>query len=148
MPRFKSIEGMRVNAKRCKTCPFNDDGDLRIRASVEERCVTQASQLCHGTNDTTLCKGARDFQLQIFYRLGWIPEATQAAWDALAIKATQAKRMPIPTKHWRLLEDNELPEVGDKAWNDELRKWETVTIPSMWLAGGTRIEGTYFQRHL
>lgn len=148
MPKFKSIEGMKVNRRRCKTCPFNDDGDLRIRGSVEERCLTKASQLCHGTNDTTLCKGARDFQLQIFYRLGWLPEPTQAAWDALSMKAKAAKIAPIPTDSWRLLENDELPEVGDQAWTVETGKWETVNVPSMWLAGGTRIEGTYFQRPL
>ena len=95
MPKFKNIVGMSVNAKRCKTCPFNDDGDLRIRASVEERCLNKASQLCHGTNDTTLCKGARDFQLQIFHALGWLSAPTQAAWDALAIQATNAKKTKI-----------------------------------------------------
>jgi len=45
---------------------------------------------------------------------------------------------------WRDLEQNELPLAGDEAWNGELKRWEAVSIPSMWLAGGRRIEGVEF----
>lgn len=46
---------------------------------------------------------------------------------------------------WRELEENEIPLAGDEAWNGELRRWETVSFPSMWLAGGQRIAGDKFR---
>lgn len=75
---------MRVNPARCITCPFNDGADAHLRASVESRVMTQASQLCHETENTTLCRGARDFQLQIFFRMGFLSAPTDAAWAAKA----------------------------------------------------------------
>ena len=80
MSRIRNTSGMIVNKSRCKTCMFNEGGCLRTRASVEKRVLTQASQICHHT-DKTLCKGARDFQIQIFHRLGILSEPTQEAWD-------------------------------------------------------------------
>ncbi len=77
---------MVVNRVRCHTCPFNDDGDITIRNSVSERCITLGSQLCHGTDNKTLCKGARDFQLKMLCAMGVLPEPTQQAWDNLARK--------------------------------------------------------------
>lgn len=47
---------------------------------------------------------------------------------------------------WRVLEETEIPQPGDEAWNGESRRWETVSIPSMWLAGGQRIAGDKFRR--
>lgn len=76
---------MPVNKKRCATCPFNDDGDKRIRGRVEIQVRTTASQICHHT-DKTRCKGARDFQLQTFHRLDLIEEPTEAAWNKELIK--------------------------------------------------------------
>jgi hypothetical protein len=70
---------------QCSTCPFRPEGDRRVRASVEARIYTSASQICHhpqlhGKNGTHLCRGARDEQLKIFHRLGVIAEPTDAAW--------------------------------------------------------------------
>lgn len=45
-----------------------------------------------------------------------------------------------------LLGSDEIPEAGDEGWNGVISKWETITTPSMWLAGGQRIEGTVFRR--
>lgn len=46
---------------------------------------------------------------------------------------------------YRILPASELPVEGDEAWNPEAKKWQPVTIPSMHLAGGTRIPGTKFR---
>jgi len=70
-----------LNKVRCATCPFNEDGVLSIRHAVEERCMTVGSQFCHHTHDQTLCRGARDHQLQIFHRMGLLEEATDECWD-------------------------------------------------------------------
>lgn len=52
-----------------------------IRQMVETRCLTEVSQICHGTNNKTLCRGARDLQLQFFFRLRVIKEPTDKAWQ-------------------------------------------------------------------
>jgi hypothetical protein len=75
----------KLMAAKCATCPFNDNGDLQVRASVERRILADASQMCHSTGwpkGTHLCRGARDFQLQIFYRMGFLPEPNDEAWAA------------------------------------------------------------------
>lgn len=86
MGRRTNIKGMKVNASRCHTCPFNDGGCLDVRHKVEERCLTEASQLCHGTGNRTLCRGARDFQIQVFHRLGVLESPTEECWDETAAK--------------------------------------------------------------
>jgi len=53
---------------------------------IRERCLSEASQICHhpilnGKTETHLCRGARDFQLEIFHRLGVIESETDQAWD-------------------------------------------------------------------
>lgn len=72
---------MPVMAELCPTCPFLDDGDLRMRARIQNQVLTDASQTCHhsgglANRDTHLCRGARDFQLQIFHRMGFLAEPT------------------------------------------------------------------------
>ena len=58
----------------------------KLADKVRRRCLTQASQICHhprlkGKNQNLLCRGARDFQLQAFHRLGVLDEPTDASWD-------------------------------------------------------------------
>ena len=86
MAKRTNVTNWPVMAARCPSCPFNADGCKEIRAMVERRCMTEASQICHhpaikGKKETHLCKGARDFQLLMFYRLGVIAAPTQEAWD-------------------------------------------------------------------
>ncbi len=84
-----AIRGMLVNPKKCKTCPFQEDGCQEIRRAVEERCMTVGSQTCHGTNDTTLCRGARDRQIVLFHRLGVLTAPTEQAWNEAMQALTQ-----------------------------------------------------------
>jgi hypothetical protein len=80
-----------VMAKQCATCPLRQDAhgrypDERLASSVIERCITRASQVCHharlhGRRESHLCRGARDYQLMIFYRLGFLDEPTDQAWE-------------------------------------------------------------------
>ena len=77
--------------KRCSTCPLNKDENGRdqspqIAAKVKNQCLTEASQICHhprlhGKAESHLCRGARDFQLQIFHRLGILEEPTDESWE-------------------------------------------------------------------
>jgi len=84
-----NISKMEVMKARCLTCPFGNKGE-RDRSphtadKVRARVITSASQICHhprlsGKKQTHLCRGARDYQLTIFHRLGVITEPTDVAW--------------------------------------------------------------------
>lgn len=86
-----NISDYPVMSTKCETCPFrtNDKGrhpDGALAAQIQQKCLTKASQICHHPrlseqNQTHLCRGARDFQLEIFYRIGVINEPTDAAWE-------------------------------------------------------------------
>ena len=85
------IRGWPVMQAKCPTCPFNKNRDgkeqmLDLADKVRRRCLTQASQICHhprlkGKKQNQLCRGARDFQLQVFHRLGVLDEPTDVSWD-------------------------------------------------------------------
>jgi hypothetical protein len=87
----RKLAGVKVNKTLCETCPFNDDGCIAIRTRVQQRVLSQASQMCHGTENKTLCRGARDFQIQIFYRMGFLKEETDKCWEEIWQK-TQERR--------------------------------------------------------
>lgn len=75
---------------KCPTCPFNKGGNGReaapdIADMVRHRCLTEASQICHhprlhGKKEDHLCRGARDFQLEVFHRIGLLETPTDEAW--------------------------------------------------------------------
>jgi hypothetical protein len=84
------IKNVDVMKKRCPTCPFGEKGKRdrcpSIANMVRERCLSEASQICHhpflhGKPQTHLCRGARDFQLELFHRLGVIEDESDLAWD-------------------------------------------------------------------
>jgi hypothetical protein len=55
------------------------------------QAIIEASQICHhpllsGKKETHICRGARDFQLEIFYRLGVIDSPTDEAWKQHSLK--------------------------------------------------------------
>jgi hypothetical protein len=80
-----------VMAKQCATCVLRCDEhgryvDPHLANSVIERCLTQASQICHhsalhGKKQTHLCRGVRDFQIMIFHRMGFLSAPTDEAWQ-------------------------------------------------------------------
>lgn len=70
---------------------FREGGDRALQAAAIQRTGFNASQVCHhprlaGRKETHLCRGARDHQLTLLYRLGMIPEATDAAFAAESAK--------------------------------------------------------------
>ena len=82
----KNVRNWPVMKSKCATCPFGDKGDLQIRTRVEKQVLDTASQICHhpklhGKKETHLCRGARDFQEQIFFRMGFLEAPTDAAWE-------------------------------------------------------------------
>jgi hypothetical protein len=86
MAKITDTSTWKVMPARCATCPFNADGVREIREMVARRCLTEVSQICHhprlhGKKETTLCRGARDLQLEVFAACGFIEAATDEAWD-------------------------------------------------------------------
>jgi len=80
---------MPIKSVMCSTCPFGPNGCKDVMASVQQRVLSNASQTCHSTGvaigkrrDTHLCRGARDFQLQVLHGIGFLSEPTDEAWAA------------------------------------------------------------------
>lgn len=84
---------MKLNKKQCATCPFRDGSPYtHLRQYLETSAISKASRICHSTGGNNainhrtgkparLCRGARDFQLRVFFEMGFLDEATDAAWD-------------------------------------------------------------------
>jgi len=80
-----------VMKKQCSTCVFamTSDGhwvNPSLAKMVEKR-ILDCSQICHhprlfGRQETHLCRGTRDRQIELMHRLGVIPEPTDEAWEA------------------------------------------------------------------
>jgi hypothetical protein len=85
-----------VMKKQCPTCPFREDGNgyTQVRGLLVSRAIdidTAGSPECHSTGESDVthkkihkaphvCRGARDLQLKLFAAIGFIEEATDAAW--------------------------------------------------------------------
>jgi hypothetical protein len=92
MEKPTNISDWPVMKGKCPTCPFNKDEKGRdavpdIADMVRRRCLTEASQICHhprlhGKKEDHLCRGARDFQMEIFHRIGFLSEPKDSAWEA------------------------------------------------------------------
>lgn len=88
---MQNISNFPVMPRQCPSCPFRTDADGRhpdpeLVSRIQQRCFSEASQICHhprthGNQQTHLCRGARDFQIQIFYRLGVLKTPTDKAWE-------------------------------------------------------------------
>jgi hypothetical protein len=80
-----------VMAKQCSTCVFamTSRGDWvnpDLAELVESR-ILSCSQICHsprlhGKKETHLCRGTRDRQIELMYRMGVISALTDEAWEA------------------------------------------------------------------
>jgi hypothetical protein len=92
MSKRKKITGWPVMPVCCPSCPFRESGDMELRNRVMERTALAASQICHhprlhGGKETHLCRGARNEQLTVLHRLGWIAEPTDAAFAEASHRA-------------------------------------------------------------
>lgn len=77
---------------QCPTCPFLKGGWTEVREFLSNRALSEASPICHSTGpgalvetslkEEMICRGARLFQAEYFYLIGFISEPTLEAWDA------------------------------------------------------------------
>src|SRR5881394_3133889 len=83
-----SVKILPVRERMCKTCPFHEAGWTHVRGFLIQRALTEASPICHSTGKSLVkcegkaqvCRGARNFQLDYFHRIGFIKAPTDAAW--------------------------------------------------------------------
>jgi hypothetical protein len=77
----------------CATCPFRPGSPYEyLRQDLSESALNEGSRICHSTGTSgifgrtgkkdLICRGARDFQLQVFHGIGFLPAPTDQAWDA------------------------------------------------------------------
>ena len=85
-----SARTLPTRAYSCSTCPFLDTGWTHVRPLLIDRALTEASPICHSTGKDALvksqgpaqiCRGARDLQIQFFYRIGFLDAPTEEAWE-------------------------------------------------------------------
>lgn len=89
----KSIKNWQVRKTCCLSCPFRiDPATGREQNPYLVGRVTpklfDASQRCHhprlhGVREFELCRGARNWQLMIFHRLGFLESPTDEAWEKI-----------------------------------------------------------------
>ena len=84
---------MKVNKTKCATCPWQDNSPYAyLRGDLTTSALTRNSRICHCTGEDNaihghtgkperLCRGARDEQLQMFHRIGFLEEATDESWQ-------------------------------------------------------------------
>ena len=91
MKKIVNSRTMPTRAQKCATCPFRDTGWTSVRPLLEQRALTEATPICHSTGKDALvksqgpaqlCRGARDLQIQYFYRIGFLDVPTEEAWEA------------------------------------------------------------------
>lgn len=66
-----------VNKSKCKTCIFNCDQkiiSLERLAEIQKYLLEGNSHICHITEN--VCRGSREYQAEIFYRMRLIDEPT------------------------------------------------------------------------
>jgi hypothetical protein len=80
-----------IMPEMCGTCPFRDGSKYEfLRADLTQSALTEASRICHCTGTSgimgrtgkpeRLCRGARNVQLNLFFRMGFIESPTDEAW--------------------------------------------------------------------
>ncbi len=90
----------KVNTHKCKTCPFRTDGrglalDPSRIAEIQTYLMEGTNHFCHSDrSNNTICRGGRDFQLTIWYRLGVLSEPT----DKALLEAMLERGIELQTK--------------------------------------------------
>ena len=75
---MKDVSNFPVRPNKCSTCPFRMKNgkyrDPQLVSRLQVQVLTTASHICHhqsleGEEATYLCRGAKDYQLEILGRL-------------------------------------------------------------------------------
>ena len=128
------IAGWPVMKRQCSTCPFRPKGDVELASQVLQRSLMKASQICHhpklkSKKEIHLCRGARDMQLTVLHRLGWIEEPTDECFKKasefyLSLASAQTpnpkeKNMATGAQVYESLTDKISDELGSLSEKDQ-----------------------------
>jgi hypothetical protein len=79
---MKVPDGTRVRRSKCETCVFRpvEDGGIDLASGRHDEIRTYLihgnNQMCHHDDNTTICRGGRNFQLAIWHGMGILKEPT------------------------------------------------------------------------
>lgn len=81
-----------VQAEMCATCPWREGSPYAyLVPMLSASAFREASRICHSTGTNAimrttkreqLCRGARNAQLNLFHKMGFLSAPTDAAWIA------------------------------------------------------------------
>jgi hypothetical protein len=84
------IDPNNVREQMCEFCPWRKDGGVlhdspEEFAVLRESVIFEANQRCHapafdGEVESQICRGARNYQINFFHRLGILSEPSDRAW--------------------------------------------------------------------
>lgn len=104
----KSNQSMPVMPAMCATCPFREGSKHEgLRHDLTISALSECSRICHSTGSNNginyrtgkpemLCRGARNMQMDLLVGIGFLSEATDAAWNAKC-----AEMGMVPNKKWK-----------------------------------------------
>ena len=81
-----------ANKKKCKSCIFReDDQAIKLspgrKAEIQTYLLEGTNHVCHQTDKT--CRGGREFQAEMWYRLGLLKEPTVACLEETVNRANK-----------------------------------------------------------
>ena len=76
---MKQHDPLDVQVNKCKSCPFRINNQELI-AKITNRVLSSSNHICHN-HDTKICRGSRDVQIEVFYRLGVLKAPTDEAYQ-------------------------------------------------------------------
>lgn len=94
--RFKKLPPVRD--QMCATCVFKSEREGGVHLAPERNAEIRAqvlkgyNQLCHHDKDKTICRGGRDFQITLWYRLGILDAPTTEALEEAQRKFEAVRR--------------------------------------------------------
>lgn len=82
MVKTRNIEGLKLRKSQCKTCPFLKDNQEILNEErwedIYKYLLEGVNHICHST-DKHVCRGGRNWQLNVWCRMGMIEGPTDAA---------------------------------------------------------------------
>ncbi|MCT7971247.1 DUF687 domain-containing protein [Laspinema olomoucense] len=83
---FKDLRKMPVQVNPCTTCPFAGSDPLPLDPKSYLNYLMNlingtGQHLCHSVNNTNICRGGRQIQLQFLYNRGLIESPTDEAFN-------------------------------------------------------------------
>lgn len=78
----RNIEGLKLRKGQCKTCPFKRENQEMLSVErwgdIYKYLLKGVNHICHST-DKHVCRGGRDWQLNVWCSMGIISGPTDAA---------------------------------------------------------------------